>query len=225
VPEGQVGTRRRGAGRSGHIPVVMGELLRQPNHCSRNGRMLTPANLLFFRNFLKHPAKVGWLLPSSPRLVNEVLRQVDWDRARVIVEYGPGTGQFTKPLLEHMRPDAHLVALEINAEFVDYLNGAIQDPRLHLVRESAARIDAVLSGLGFAQADCVISGIPFKTLPHPLRDTIVRKTHSVLRPNGRFLVYQLSDSVLPYLEAVFGHVSRGVERLHIVPAKLFYCAR
>jgi phospholipid N-methyltransferase len=202
----------------------MGDTARKPNHRSRRGRLLTPANLLFFRNFLKHPSRIGWLLPSSPRLVNEVLRQVDWDRARLIVEYGPGTGQFTEPVLERMRPDAHLIALEINADFVAYLNGAIKDPRLHLVRESAAQIDAVLARLGFAQADYVISGIPFATLPHQLRDTIVRKTHSVLRPTGRFLVYQLSDSVLPYLEAVFGQVSRGVEILHILPARLYYCS-
>jgi phospholipid N-methyltransferase len=73
--------------------------------------------------------------------------------------------------------------------------------------------------------DYVISGIPFKTLPHELRDVIVRKTHSVLRPNGGFLVYQLSGAVLPYLENVFGNVSRDFALLNIVPARLFYCAR
>ena len=47
---------------------------------------------LFARNFVKHPNMVGWMLPSSPFLVNEVLKQIDWDKARVIVEYGPGVG-------------------------------------------------------------------------------------------------------------------------------------
>ena len=101
----------------------------------------------------------------------------------------------------------------------------MQDPRLHLVRESATEIDAVLARLGHAHADYVISGIPFKTLPHALRDTIVRKTHSVLRPEGSFLVYQFSNTVLPYLERVFGQVSRDFELLNIIPARLFYCAR
>ncbi len=182
----------------------------------------------FFRfacGFLRHPGKVGWILPSSPFLVDEVLRQIDWRRAGVIVEYGPGVGAFTKRLLERMRPDAHLVALEINPEFVRFLSDSLQDPRLHLVQESAAEIDAVLARLGFAHADYVISGIPFKTMPPPLRDTIVRKTHSVLRPKGSFLVYQFSGAVLPYLERVFGNVSRDFELLNIIPARLFYCAR
>ena len=181
--------------------------------------------VLFARNFLKYPNMVGWMLPSSPFVVDQVLKQVDWERAKVIVEYGPGVGTFTGAVLSRMRPDATLVALETNEDFVRFLNNTFQDSRLRLVNESATEIDAVLRGLGYAHADYVISGIPFKTLPHGLRDTIVRKTHSVLRPRGSFLVYQLSSAVLPYLERVFGRVSREIELLNFVPARLFYCAR
>jgi phospholipid N-methyltransferase len=180
---------------------------------------------LFARNFLKHPNMVGWMLPTSPFVVDEVLKQVDWDAARVIVEYGPGVGTFTTKLLERMRPDATLIALELNADFFKFLNGSLRDPRLRLVQGSAADIDSVLTRLGYAHADYVISGIPFKTLPHPLRDTIVRKTHSVLRPQGSFLVYQLSSVVLPYLENVFGTVRRDIELVNLMPARMFYCDR
>src|SRR5438477_12158361 len=86
--------------------------------------------LLFARNFLKHPNMVGWMLPSSSFLVDEVLKQVDWDAARVIVEYGPGVGTFTTKLLERMRPDAALIALELNPEFFQFLSGSLRDPRL-----------------------------------------------------------------------------------------------
>ncbi len=181
--------------------------------------------LLFARGFFRHPNMVGWFFPSSPFLVDEVLKQVDWEKARVLVEYGPGVGAFTKKVLERMRPDAKLVALELNPEFYRFLNESIQDPRLHLVNASATEIDAVLAQLGYTHVDYVISGIPFKTLPPALRDTIVRKTHSVLRPKGSFLVYQFSNAVLPYLERVFGKVSRDFELLNIIPARLFFCAR
>ncbi len=181
--------------------------------------------LLFARNFLKYPNMVGWMLPSSSFVVDEVLKQVDWEKARVIVEYGPGVGTFTEEVLARMHPEAKLIAFEINPNFFRFLNGSIHDPRLQLVQESAADVDAVLARLGYTHADYVISGIPFKTLPHALRDTIVRKTHSVLRPRGSFLVYQLSSAVLPYLEQVFGTVSKDVELLNFVPARLFYCAR
>jgi phospholipid N-methyltransferase len=94
-----------------------------------------------------------------------------------------------------------------------------------LIQESATDVDTILNRLGFEHADYVISGIPFKTLPHTLRDSIVRKTYGVLRPKGNFLVYQLSDAVLPYLQKVFGAVSQKTEPLNFMPARFFYCAR
>src|SRR5882762_10592914 len=191
------------------------------NHVSTKHPSRASQFFLFACNFVKHPNMVGWMLPSSPFLVDEVLKQVDWEKARVIVEYGPGVGTFTTKVLERMRPDATLIALEINPDFFKFLGKSLRDPRLHLVQESAADIDAVLSRLRISDVDYVISGIPFKTLPHALRDTIVRKTHSVLKPSGTFLVYQLSSVVLPYLEKVFGRVSRDVELLNVIPARLF----
>src|SRR6266704_6037495 len=200
----------------------MGTIQQEPNH--HNHSHFDPGTLgrasqlfLFARNFVKHPNMVGWMLPSSPFVVDSVLKQVDWDKARVIVEYGPGVGTFTTKLLERMRPDATLIALEINPDFFKFLGKSLRDPRFHLVQESAADIDAVLSRLGISDVDYVISGIPFKTLPHALRDTIVRKTHSVLNPTGSFLVYQLSKVALPYLEDVFGTVKRDFELLSFVP--------
>jgi len=180
---------------------------------------------LFARGFLKHPNMVGWMLPSSPFLVEEVLKQINWAEARVVVEYGPGVGAFTAKVLDRMRPDAELIALELNPDFYEFLNDSLRDPRFHLIQESATEIDTVLSRLGIAQVDYVISGIPFKTIPHGLRDHIIRKTHSVLRPRGTFLVYQFSNAVLPHLERVFSRVSRDFELLNILPARLYYCAR
>src|SRR5436190_8932823 len=82
--------------------------------------------LLFARNFLKHPNMVGWMLPSSPFVVDEVLKQVDWAEARNIVEYGPGIGTFTTEVLARMHPEAKLIALETNAEFFSFLNGSLR---------------------------------------------------------------------------------------------------
>jgi phospholipid N-methyltransferase len=180
---------------------------------------------LFALNFLKHPNLVGWMLPSSPFVVSEVLEQVDWEKARVIVEYGPGVGTFTKPILERMHPDAILVALEINPDFARHLEQSINDGRLKIINESAEKVGEVLAGLGHSQADYIISGIPFKTLPHDLREVIVRQTHAALSPAGQFLVYQLSSAVLPYLEPVFGKVARQCERGLLMPARMFYCSR
>src|ERR1017187_2936499 len=85
---------------------------------------------LFARNVFKRPAMLGSLVPSSSCLVNDMRSQGDWERARVLVEYGPGVGTFTREILRRMRPDAVLVAIELNTDFVGYLRDPLRDPPL-----------------------------------------------------------------------------------------------
>lgn len=177
---------------------------------------------LFAKNFFKHPKMLGSIIPSSRFLINRVLRLIDWQRTRVIVEYGPGVGTFTSEILDRMGTDGALVVLETNADFVEYLRQAIPDERLHVVHGSAADVERVLSSLGLGKADYVISGIPFSVLPPEIRERILKATRDVLQPDGAFLVYQFSPKVLPYLERVFSSVDRSFEPLNVLPAQVFY---
>jgi phospholipid N-methyltransferase len=179
--------------------------------------------LLFAHNFLKHPRMLGSLIPSSRFLIDKVLARVDWKRAKVVVEYGPGVGNFTAAILRRMSPDATLVVIETNEDFIQFLHDSVDDPRLHVVHGSAADVGRVLSDLGLDGADYVISGIPFTTLPPEVREQVLHETHAALRPGGAFLVYQFTRSVLPDLRRVFGAVQRGFVPLNILPAHFFYC--
>jgi len=179
--------------------------------------------LLFARNFFKFPTMLGSLIPSSPFLVNDLLSQVDFERAQVIVEYGPGVGTFTQEILKRMRPDAALVAIELNQEFAGFLQDEITDSRLHAVHGSACDVGKVLADLGLPSADYIISGIPFSTMPKNLRAEIMRKSREALRPDGALLVYQFTRAVRPYLESSFGSVQENFQMLNILPARIFYC--
>jgi phospholipid N-methyltransferase len=166
---------------------------------------------------------LGSVIPSSRFLIEEVLGRVDWDRAQVIVEYGPGVGSFTAELLRRMRADASLIAIETNPEFVGFLRKSFSDPRLQVVHGSAAQTQEILEEKGHAKADYILSGIPFSTMPGALREDILETTHATLDPEGAFLVYQFSARVFPDLKRVFGHVERGFEPLNVLPAHLFFC--
>lgn len=181
--------------------------------------------MLFARNFFKHPKMLGSLIPSSRFLIDELLAQVNWKRARVLVEYGPGVGSFTTEILRRMHPDAKLVVIEMNDEFVRLLKSSYDDPRLHVVHGSASEVGNILAELGLDHADYVISGIPFSTMPSGVRDSILRQTHSALGNNGMFLVYQFSGDVLPHLKSLFREVKQDFELLNILPARLFFCFR
>jgi phospholipid N-methyltransferase len=180
---------------------------------------------LFARNFVKHPRMLGSVIPSTRFVIERVLRRVDWTRARVIVEYGPGVGTFTREILARLGPDGALVVMETNPDFVRHLRESIPDPRLHVVHASAGTIGEALRERGLGSADYVISGIPFSTLPADVREDILAATREALDPSGSFLVYQFSARVLSDLRRVFGSVQRGYEPRNVLPAHLFFCMR
>jgi len=179
--------------------------------------------LLFAANFLRHPHMLGSIIPSSRFLVDQVLEPIDWERARVIVEYGPGIGTFTGEILRRMRSDAHLVVIETNRDFVRFLRRTLPDPRLHVVHDSAAQVQQVLLHFDLQAPRYIISGIPLGSMPDPVRAEIAVRSRGALEPGGAFLVYQFTARALPTLQRIFGDVRRGFEPRNFPPAQLFLC--
>jgi phospholipid N-methyltransferase len=180
--------------------------------------------LLFASNFLRHPHMLGSVIPSSRFLVNQVLKPIEWERARVLVEYGPGVGSFTGEILRRMRSDARLVAIETNRDFVRFLRAQLPDERLNVVHDSAAAVQTVLQHLALPKADYIISGIPLGSMREAVRADIVAKSRAALEPGGAFLVYQFTARVLPALRRTFGDVRHSFELYNLPPAQLFVCA-
>ena len=181
--------------------------------------------LLFAQNFFKHPKMIGSFIPSSRYLVERLLGDVDWSTKKVVVEYGPGVGTFTRELLARMPADSTLIAIEMNRDFATYLKATIRDPRFHVAQGSAADVRNILLSRGIQSADCVVSGIPCSTLPQQVRAKVLSETREVLADGGDFLVYQFTRTVLPDLKEVFGVVRTEFEPLNILPAQLFFCSR
>lgn len=165
---------------------------------------------------------VGSIIPSSRVLIDKMLRPVDWDHTKLFVEYGPGVGTFTRPVLDKMRDDAVLIAIDTNPDFIRYLRESIEDARLIAVTGSAADIQDIIADHGFDHADYVLSGIPFSTLPPNVGAEIGKATAKVIRPGGAFLVYQFSGKVLDFIEPWFDRIERGFEWINVPPAKLFW---
>jgi phospholipid N-methyltransferase len=183
------------------------------------------STIVFARNFFKNPRMLGSVIPSSRFLINQLLRDVDWENARVIVEIGPGTGTITRQVLRRMRPDATLVAFEINDDFVRHLKKNFHDPRLRVLHRSGAEIDAGLRELGLGSADYVIAGIPFSIMSDEDRVAVLRNSRDALADDGTMLVYQFSNKVRADLEKLFGRVKRMFEPRNVLPAHVFKCTK
>ena len=188
----------------------------------KRGKQAPGPLTMFFRGFLKHPVMVGSIIPSSKTLIKRMLAPVDWANTKLIVEYGPGVGTFTRPILDRLAPDATLVAIDTNPDFCDYLKRTIADSRLQIVNGSAADVRQIVADLGFEDADYAISGLPFSTLPPGVGAEIAQATQAVLKPGGAFLVYQFRPSVRDIIEPYFDRVDHAFEPVNVPPAQLWW---
>jgi phospholipid N-methyltransferase len=93
------------------------------------------------------------------------------------------------------------------------------------VTGSAADVEQILADRGLGQADYVLSGLPFSTLPPGIGDAIAEATAKVIRPGGAFLVYQFSPKVKDFIAPHFERLERGFEWINVPPATLFWAWR
>ena len=208
------------------MPISSARTMKGPRRLARrHDRRTRSQQWQFLRGFLKHPVMVGSIIPSSKVLIEKMLRPVDWENTRLFVEYGPGVGTFTRPILDLLGPDATLVTIDTNPEFTKYLRESIDDPRLVPVTGSAADVEHILAERGLGQADYVLSGLPFSTLPPGVGDAIAEATAKVIRPGGAFLVYQFSPKVKDFIAPHFERLERGFEWINVPPATLFWAWR
>ncbi|MCF6289203.1 MAG: methyltransferase domain-containing protein [Proteobacteria bacterium] len=182
-------------------------------------------SMFFVKNAVLKPKQVGYLFPSTQALVQTIAKKAQLNSAKHIIELGPGTGGTTKGILAHMQKDAELAAIEINKGFIDYLQIAIPDKRLHLIHDEAQNLKKIIANLGWENADVIISGIPFSTLPKSIAREIMQSIYDNIKPGGLFVAYQLRDKVGQLAEPFFGKAKTYWEYKNFPPMRIFVWAK
>jgi phosphatidylethanolamine/phosphatidyl-N-methylethanolamine N-methyltransferase len=186
----------------------------------------------FLSTFAQGPVRTGALAPSSRWLATRMTEGLELEQAEVVVELGPGTGAFTRVIEKQLRPEALLLAVEINPDFAALLKQKF--PRAHVVHGSAERLDEHLARLGRTSVDCVLSGLPWAGFSRDLQERLLTPILKTLRPGGRFATFAYSHAAwLPrgqefrrLLEAHFAQVrtTRIVWR-NLPPAFVYHCEK
>jgi len=141
----------------------------------------------FLRAFLRHPARVGAIAPSSPYLAREMVRGLEVPPGRCVLEFGPGTGPFTAELRRVTGRDGYL-GIEREPQFVDMLMRRFPDMRF--VNASAADAVSLHAESGLGPVHAVICGLPFASLPPSVQDGIVEALDQLLPPGCMFRTFQ-----------------------------------
>lgn len=179
-------------------------------------------------SYMKHFVKdryIASITPTSEFGVRHVCGKIDFQRCSVIVEYGPGTGVFTRYLLSRMGIDSRVILIERNPAFVRMLSQRFRDPRVILRNVCASNVLHTLEESGVRSVDAIVSGIPFSFLPYETRMEIVKNTHAALREDGKFLAYQTfyqaNNHLKEPLKSIFRSVRVEYEMLNIPPMRIY----
>jgi len=141
----------------------------------------------FLREFVRKPANLGSIVPSSPVLADKVVEAADIPRGGRVVELGAGTGPITEALLRR-HPHLDLLALEPTPSLAASLRRRF--PELDLREERADRhLRALVAQSGPGEVDRVVSGLPWTLWPRELQVEVLRGVVDVLAEDGRFLTY------------------------------------
>lgn len=154
----------------------------------------TPRQTAFIRQFLRNPAAIGAVAPSSTGLAQRMVEWIDWPCVDAVAEYGPGTGVFTRSILDAKRPESDFFAIELNGEFCQGLADAFPDVRVF--NDSVANIAVHCRELGIAHLDAVICGLPWAAFPTALQRECLEALRSVLKPGGQFATFAYLQGLL-----------------------------
>lgn len=151
----------------------------------------------FYSQVFKHPRQLGAIAPSSKGLTALLMECASLDTANTVVELGPGTGVFSRSIIESMPTGATYIGIEQNAHFAQLLTHDTYGSTI--VHGSAEYLSSYLSMNAIDHCDRIISGLPWLVLDEELQDAILNEITSVLADDGCFLT--LAYSPFHYLPA------------------------
>ncbi|WP_159888140.1 class I SAM-dependent methyltransferase [Paenibacillus puerhi] len=175
---------------------------------------------LFLNKFIQNPHDVGSIVPSSNSLTQKMLEPVPWNHVHTLVELGAGTGVFTQAIYVLVRPDCQVAVFEKEEEMRELLKREFGG--FHIF-PNALELKDSLSSIGVAQADCIVSGLPFANFSHADREKIIRQVRETLSEDGLFITFQYSLQMKTMLQAAFDEVSISLVLWNIPPAFVYIC--
>jgi phosphatidylethanolamine/phosphatidyl-N-methylethanolamine N-methyltransferase len=145
------------------------------------------SGLLFWRRYLHRPLGVGAVAPSGSSLAKAMVQTLAPQAGDVIVEIGPGTGPFTRALLAAGVAPAKLILVEFDAEFVRHLRHKF--PGVTVLQGDAQELPRLLKEQGHGKVPRILSGLPLRSMPEPVRTGISRAMASSLADEGTLVQF------------------------------------
>jgi phosphatidylethanolamine/phosphatidyl-N-methylethanolamine N-methyltransferase len=138
--------------------------------------------VLFLRDWVCDPLKVAAIAPSSVSLAQIMTSEISLCDAPIL-EFGPGTGVFTRQLIQKGIPQEKLVLVERSQGFAALLERRF--PKARIIRNDASKLIAE----EHVQTDsmgAVISGLPLAIMPALKVMAIMKFAFQSLKSDSNF---------------------------------------
>ena len=181
--------------------------------------------LPFFRAWIADPLRVASVMPSGAGLAALITSEVSAQTGPVL-ELGPGTGVFTRALIDRGVHQRDLTLIEFGADFAGLLSNRF--PEARVVQADAARLRQHRL-FDTPRVGAVVSGLPVLSMPARKVMSILAGAFSYLRPGGAF--YQFTYGLrCPISRAILDRlglkaVKLGSTRRNLPPATVYRITR
>jgi len=149
--------------------------------------------LSFVRQAFKDIHHTGSVWPSSSQLARVMTKSLRTATGpQRVLEVGPGTGPFTRHILQALRRHDEFHIVEINEAFCKHLERDLLVP--YRARRTGATVRLHCSPIEQAplqgRFDHIVCGLPFNNFPPSLVRTILNQLMDLLKPGGELVYFE-----------------------------------
>ena len=143
----------------------------------------------FFRRFLRNPRRVASVVPSSRFLAAAMFEGLNLRDGDLVIEFGPGTGAFTREVLNLRRSGVQVRYLGIERDAGLFRRLCTRYPELDFQLGDVRDAPRFVAERGLPLARAVISGLPLVLMPESVQDEIFAGLAAILQPDGVFRTF------------------------------------
>jgi phospholipid N-methyltransferase len=136
----------------------------------------------FFRAWIENPLQVASITPSSDTLSKLITSEIS-SMTGPVIELGPGTGVFTRALVDQGVKEKDLTLIECGSDFAAMLQSRF--PNARVLQMDAQRLAQLQPYKGWP-VGAVVSGLPLLSMPARKVFAILMGCFRQMGANGRF---------------------------------------
>ena len=145
-------------------------------------------NIQFLQAFLKNPAKVGSIAPSSPELAQKMIDGIAPSAKKIVIELGVGTGAITKFLQDVVPDEDSYLGIELDRNLVKSLKKNY--PKLKIVCGNATETHHIHQKAHLGRVGYIICCLPFVSLPNEVGEKILLEIDKFMQAGCTFRTFQ-----------------------------------